>query len=162
MPQPPNNQTRPRNDTWQPRQATLDEILDLRLRVLRPGLPRETAMFDGDDHPGTEHYGCFADGQAIGCLTLMPSRWNDEPAWQLRGMAVDAAWRGRGVGRDLLTYVDTTLQRRPAVAKILWCNAREAAANFYRQNGWRIMSEQFEIEGVGPHYRMARHLQPAR
>jgi predicted GNAT family N-acyltransferase len=36
----------------------------------------------------------------------------------------------------------------------IWCNARVSAMGFYRKAGWTVESEEFEIEGVGPHVRM--------
>lgn len=138
------------------RRATLDEIFDLRWSVLRPGLPREAAVFDGDDSPGTLHFGAFdAGGGNVGCLSLMAKPIDGRPAWQLRGMASDPAWRGRGVGRALWLHAEAEA-RRVEPGWGFWCNAREAAAGFYERLGWRAVSERFEIAGVGPHFRMSK------
>ncbi len=39
-------------------------------------------------------------------------------------------------------------------AQILWCNARVSAAEFYRKLGYEIVSDEFEIPHIGPHYLM--------
>src|SRR5580693_8200441 len=79
------------------RHALLAEIVDLRHVMLRQGLPRESAIFPGDELPDSRHYGAFQQAEAIGCATLHVSRWDLEPAWQLRGMAVTERLLGQGV-----------------------------------------------------------------
>jgi predicted GNAT family N-acyltransferase len=141
------------------RRATLAEILDLRHAVLRPGLPVETAHFDGDDEPATRHFGAFlaGDGEPVGCLSLVQRPFEGEPAWQLRGMATRADRARTGIGRALLEYAVRALQEEHGTM-LLWCNARTTAAPFYQRLGWTIVSDIFEISTVGPHVRMVRHL----
>ena len=81
------------------RAARFEEIVDLRHAVLRQGLPREEAIFPGDDAPTSRHCGAFVGDAAVGCATFHASRWEDEPAWQLRGMATLPEFRGKGIGR---------------------------------------------------------------
>jgi predicted GNAT family N-acyltransferase len=134
-------------------QASLEAILGLRHRILRTGLPLTTAEFDGDHDPGTLHFAATVGNEAISCLSLYASQWNGSRAWQLRGMATDAALQGQGIGRQLLDYAAgeaLTLQSSWPI----WCNARVSAMGFYKKAGWTVESEQFEIEGVGPHVRM--------
>lgn len=129
----------------------VDDVIDVRWRVLRPGLPRETAHFAGDDHPGARHWAAVdTGGQTVGCVTMIPAAFPSGagPAWQLRGMAVDGGLQGRGVGALLLAAV------RDAIAEPAWCNARLRAVPFYERHGWAVVSDTFEIAGVGPHQRM--------
>ena len=140
------------------RQATLDEIIELRWRVLRPGHPRETAQFEGDDDPTTKHFGCFIGASNVGCVTIKRSVWQNQEAWQLRGMAVDDAMQNRGLGRAMLQLIEQTIREDARLPQLIWCNAREAAAGFYERNGWRIASERFDIATVGPHFRMVREV----
>jgi predicted GNAT family N-acyltransferase len=124
--------------------------------MLRSGLPRESAVFDGDDVPTTLHFGAFDEtGRNIACLSLMARAFEHRPAWQLRGMASAPAWRGRGVGKELWLHAEAEA-RRIEPAWVFWCNPREAAAGFYERLGWRVVSERFEIPGVGPHLRMVK------
>jgi GNAT superfamily N-acetyltransferase len=136
--------------------APAARVIDLRHRVLRAGRPRETAHFDGDDEDRTRHWVAGHQGEVIGVVTVLarPFPDGDGPGWQLRGMATDPAWRGRGVGRALLRAVEAE------VAEPMWCNARTGAAPFYEKHGWRRAGETFEIAGVGPHVRMIRDLPP--
>jgi GNAT superfamily N-acetyltransferase len=139
------------------RAATFDEIVDLRYEVLRAGLPRDAAVFEGDSAPTSRHYGAFSNGRNIGCATLHLNQWLDEPAWQLRGMATAPDFRSAGIGRELLVYVEADLLATHPV-HLLWCNARVPAIRFYQRSGWQIVSEEFEIPTAGPHVRMVKRL----
>ena len=140
------------------RVATIAEIFDLRHAELRTGMPRETARFEGDDGATTLHFGAFLhDGANIGCASFMLNSWEGEPAYRLRGMATRKDWVGRGVGAQLLEAgVETILRTTPI--RLLWCNARTAAVGFYEKQGWRVVSGEFSVPTVGPHYRMTRRL----
>ena len=132
------------------RRVNVEAILDLRREVLRPDHTRDGVRFDGDDHPQTYHFAAFDNERIIACVTLMPSTFDARRAWQLRGMAVAPSWRGAGVGGQLLRHITEHL---PA-PRTVWCNARLPAVGFYQRHGWAVVSEPFEIAGVGPHRRM--------
>jgi len=136
------------------RQASLVEILALRHAVLRPGLPPESAEFDGDDAPATRHYGAFVGDDAVGCLSFMRSD-RGVPAHQLRGMATAASARGTGIGRALLEFADGALVAATGI-RGLWCNARVESIGFYERMGWDVVSDVFDVPGVGPHRVMVR------
>ena len=38
----------------------------------------------------------------------------------------------------------------------LWCNARTPARSFYERAGFRVVSDEFELPGIGPHVVMER------
>jgi predicted GNAT family N-acyltransferase len=133
----------------------VDRIVDLRHGVLRQGLPREAAVFEGDQDPAAVHVAAIAGDAVVGCATLHPSRWEDQPAWQLRGMAVAEAYRNGGIGgelvRAILEHVDAETPGRT-----VWANARVPAARFYQKLGWEIVSDVFEIPTAGPHVQIIR------
>lgn len=139
------------------RRAALGEIFQLRWDVLRPGRPREAAQFPGDEAPETIHVGAFVNGRNIACATATRVAWQGKPAWQLRGMGVADDWQKRGVGQKLLRELEE-LVRQASDVRTLWCNARQEAVGFYEKLGWRIASEMFHIEDVGPHYKMLHEL----
>ena len=140
------------------------ETIVVRWPVLRPGFPRETAIFDGDDATGTLHFGAFDGGKIVGvasiyvvpCPEKISAQPDVSPAFQLRGMATLPEVRGAGFGKALLDACVTAAREKGAA--ILWCNARISAADFYAKNGWRIVGEEFDIPTVGPHFRMWRTL----
>lgn len=140
------------------RRAVVDELIDLRHAVLRQGLPRDEAVFGGDELPSARHYGAFLDGALLCCATLHLNPWEGGPAWQLRGMATAPAYRRRGVGRLLVRFLESDLLLDPAAPRLLWCNARTPALEFYRSLGWRVVSDVFDIPTAGPHVKMVKRL----
>jgi predicted GNAT family N-acyltransferase len=139
------------------RAASLADVWDLRHQVLRHGLPRETAVFDGDAAETTRHVAAVAGGRVVGCATLHLNEWQGRRAWQLRGMATADDVRGRGVGRRMLAFLEREVLAGSPV-RLLWCNARVPAVGFYRRVGWQVASEVFEIPTAGPHVKMFRDL----
>ena len=69
-------------------------------------------------------------------------------------MATDDDVRGAGFGTALLA---ASIEHVAAAGGTeLWCNARLVAAAFYRRAGFDVVSEEFEVAGIGPHVVMAR------
>ena len=147
------------------RPAAAEEVVDLRLAVLRPGFPREAAIFPLDHDPATHHFVAAARGSGggeriVGCVTISrPRPFEDHAdAIQLRAMAVAADFRGVGVGRKLLVRVDEQVAALPPPRPLMWCNARVAAIGFYQRCGWTVASDVFDSPPAGPHVKMTRQL----
>ena len=142
--------------------TTIEKILQLRHDVLRAGLPFETAHFDGDEDPDTWHIGSFLvddygnqTGDALCCASYMLNEWEGKPAWQLRGMATKPALQGYGLGKQLVGAAEKLIGASSPV-HAFWCNAREPAVGFYEKQGWKIVSDVFEIPTAGPHRKMVK------
>ena len=138
------------------RAARPAEVIDLRHRVLRAGRPRATAIWAEDDAEGTRHWIAVRGDETVGVASVMARRPPDAstPEWQLRGMAVAESNRGLGIGLQLLRTVEQEAEGT------LWCNARESAIGFYTRGGWAVVSDPFEVEGIGPHRRMRSASRP--
>lgn len=144
--------------------VTVDAIRPLRHSVLRPGLPFETTIFEGDDEPTAYHVAAFKADEIVGVGTMINRPWTgkdsdiaaDKEAYQVRGMAVSDRSRGTGAGKLVL---DTLEAKASALGvRTIWCNARASAAGFYQKAGWQIAGDMFEIPGVGPHFVMVKEL----
>jgi predicted GNAT family N-acyltransferase len=138
------------------RQISAADTVPLRHAVLRPGRPVETALFTGDDLPTTKHFGAFRDGQLLCTASLFEAELPEEAgvaAIQLRGMATASEAQRTGLGRALV--LGCARFARENGAQLLWCNARVYAAGFYSKLGFEIVSDEFHIPDVGPHYRMS-------
>lgn len=143
--------------------VAVETILHLRHRMLRQGMPFESANFPGDDAPGVMHFAVTRrgdanaqagpEGSAVCCLTLMVAEWDGREAWQLRGMATATEYHGHGLGRRLFAYALEEARRQQPEWPI-WCNARVSAIGFYERVGWEVVSEEFEIAYAGPHKKM--------
>lgn len=132
-----------------------EETYPLRHKVLRPSQASELCPFDLDEHKDSFHLGAFQGDLLVGILSAVPldeKGVEREDVFRIRGMAVDADSRGRGIGTLLLQSAAKHLERQGPCR--LWCFARSPAVPFYVRNGFVIVGEEFEIEGVGPHFTM--------
>ncbi|MEI8224092.1 MAG: GNAT family N-acetyltransferase [bacterium] len=138
--------------------AALD-IINLRHKILRPGRPEATAHFDGDELPTTYHFATKQvpnESEPICCVSYMLSELNGEPAYQLRGMATDDNFRGMGLGKDIVAFAEAMISADTTI-KNYWCNARKESVGFYEKLGWKIVSKEFDVPDVGPHFKMVKN-----
>ena len=131
-----------------------EEVRPLRHTVLRPGQAFEETRYPGDD--AGLHLGAFDGDRLVGIASLYQEDRAGGPAggWRLRGMATDAGVRGAGFGAALLA--DCVEAVAAAGGTELWCNARLAAMGFYRRAGFEVVSEEFDVPGIGAHVVMTR------
>jgi ribosomal protein S18 acetylase RimI-like enzyme len=137
------------------------ETLPLRAAVLRPHQSSVELIFPGDNAPDTLHLGAYADGEIVGIASLYhnpPPGESDLTAWQLRGMAVAPEVQRQGYGKALAEKCIEEVAARGG--RILWCNARTPAVEFYRTLGFEVQGEEFHIPNVGPHFHMWRSIGP--
>ena len=132
--------------------------LPLRSKILRNGLPLEECRFPTDDLEETFHLAIYADDELISIATFFPNHYKDkkELGYQLRGMATDTPFSGKGHGKQLIEFAVEYIKKTNA--QYIWCNARTSAIQFYQKLGFNIVSEEFEVEGIGPHYQMILNL----
>jgi len=138
------------------RAVTADAVRPLRLRVLRPNQTMADTVYEGDDLPDTVHLAAFDGDRVVGIGSLYREDRAGGPVggWRLRGMATEPDVRGRGYGAGVLS---ASVDRVAAAGGTeLWCNAREAAIGFYRRAGFDVVSEPFDVPGIGAHVVMAR------
>lgn len=138
----------------------VDDVFAIRNIVLRDGkLPAGQPRFPSDDVEGAFHLGYF-DGDDLVCVaSFHPETYQGYPgkAYQLRGMATLESHRGKSIGNQLLNFAIVYL--RGQKANYVWCNARKKALKFYESIGFEIISAEFEVPGIGPHYVMYLKIQ---
>ncbi|MEM8783273.1 MAG: GNAT family N-acetyltransferase [Planctomycetota bacterium] len=134
-----------------------EQTYALRHQVLRSHQPIEEVAYPGDGLDTTLHLGAYmGDGDPqwlIGIVTLSVAPMPEAPEagdHRLRGMAVDPAVQGRGVGGRLIREALDAIARRDG--RRVWCNARVSALGFYRRHGFVVHGDEFEIPDIGPHY----------
>ncbi len=145
------------------RAVTAAETRPLREQVLRPGRPAVDSVYPGDDDPSTVHFAAYDGDRLVGIASLYREdrvgTGTPGQGWRLRGMASAPEDRRSGVGWALLeACVDHV---SAAGGGELWCNARTPAAGFYARAGFEVISEPFDIPGIGPHVVMRRVVRPA-
>lgn len=132
-------------------QVRLEDVIPLRHEVLRPGKPRSTCYFEGDDASTTRHFAWEEDGRIVSVATVMRSENvmdGEVIPYQLRGMATSPRLAGKGLGSLFLQ------QLHREVDASWWCNARAVALRFYERNGLVRVGDPFEISDIGIHYVM--------
>ena len=133
------------------------ETFPIRLEILRKNitLPHE---FNGDFDKETFHLGAFKKEELIAVSSYMKaSNKNFEGSqYQLRGMATLETFQGFGAGKLMLQQAFLILKEKSI--DVLWCNARFAAVDFYKKQGFQTFGEKFEISPVGEHYVMFKKL----
>ncbi|WP_445734176.1 GNAT family N-acetyltransferase [Mariniflexile sp.] len=135
------------------------ETYPVRHPVLRTGKSVEACAFDGDDLETTCHLGIYIDGKLVGVSSFLKSKHpllHEEFQYQLRGMAVLNAYQSLGLGKLILNHGENLLKKQNV--QIVWCHARQKAANFYKKNGYEIIGLPFDIKDIGLHYIMYKTL----
>lgn len=139
------------------RKISADKTYQIRLEILRNGMDLPV-QFSGDFDKETFHLGVFEDGNLKGIASFMKTT-NDLfelPQYQLRGMATLEEVRGKGLGKQLLIEGINILRDRNV--RVLWCNAREVALNFYEKLEFSVEGNSFEIPEIGKHYIMYKKI----
>ncbi len=100
--------------------------------------------------------GCFTmegeNEKLIGCCVLTPV---DETTVQLRQMAVDLTFQGKGIGRSIIAFAEQQAVNNGFTD--LMMHARKTAAGFYEKLGYKIHGDEFTEVGIA-HYEMKKKL----
>lgn len=127
------------------------DTVAVRHAVLRAGMPLAAVEIPGDGE--ATWFGVLHRGEVLGTAGLFEEQSPDgDSPLRLRGMATSAVIRGSGLGGMLM---DAVLDRaRSLGAGSVWCSARTPAAGFYLRRGWEAVSDEYDVERLGPHLRM--------
>ena len=71
--------------------------------------------------------------------------------FRIRGMAVLPDHRNKGIGSDIVKGLQEYAKSQGSG---IWCNARVRAVPMYERCGFIVISDVYDIEGIGPHYDM--------
>lgn len=138
-------------------EAEFYDILQLRYRVLRQpwNQPIDTAS-DLLEQSSVNAY-IRENGAVVACGRLQE---NAGSVGQVRFMAVDAAWQGKGLGKNILVFLEEQATAMKLVKIEL--QARENAVKFYESCGYRIKETSFLLWGQIQHYLMEKELPASR
>ncbi|MBK0384322.1 GNAT family N-acetyltransferase [Pedobacter sp. SD-b] len=129
-----------------------EQVLFLRSEILRQGKRKpEECVFLNDDADDTFHLGYFERDNLV-CVASFHKQSHSDfigQAYQLRGMATATKHQGKGIGNKLVNFAIVYLRGKKI--NYLWCNAREKAFRFYQSLGFELVSDFFDIPGIGNH-----------
>jgi ribosomal protein S18 acetylase RimI-like enzyme len=125
---------------------------DLRWRILRAPLnqPRKTIP-DELENDSIPIMVCEVDGIPIG---VGRANFNSENEAQIRSMAVEQEWQGKGIGSLILKELEKIVASKGAEKIIL--HARDNAVAFYEKHEYKIIKESYTLFGVIPHFLMEK------
>lgn len=134
--------------------AELEAIIDLRDKVLRKpwNQPRETAT-DTLENSSINAYIIDSKGEVVACGRLQENAHN---TGQIRYMAVDSSQQGKGLGKQILIFLEEK-GKETGLTKIE-LQARENALEFYKSAGYTIKETSFLLWGIIQHYLMEKEL----
>lgn len=143
--------TKVTHETYLVSHVTESETIAVRHSILRSGMPRSSVAMHGDE--AATWFGVQHEGRILGTAGIFEETSPEgDSHWRLRGMATMPEIRGVGLGAMLL---DAAIDHVGSVsAGSLWCSARTPAADFYLKRGFETVSDEYEVEGIGPHVRM--------
>jgi len=95
---------------------------------------------------------CENDGTVVGVGRL---HFNSEDESQIRYMAVEESYRGRGIGKIVLSKLEEAAKRAGAVRIVL--NARETAVKFYEKAGYQVIKPAHTLFGSIKHFKMRKN-----
>ena len=133
------------------------DTYEIRLIVLRKNIDLPY-KFEGDNDKDTFHLGAFYQNELVGIATFMKNTIDSEleEQYQLRGMATLPKVRGKGAGKLLIEEAKRIIKEKGI--SFLWSNARKEAVGFYESLNFKVIGEGFEVQKVGPHYKMVTEL----
>jgi predicted GNAT family N-acyltransferase len=125
----------------------------LREAVLRAPLGLPLSADDLQGEAVQLHFGLFADaGELLACVIAIAVSVD---LAKIRQTAVSPAYRRQGLGRRLMTELESALAERNFTSLIL--HARSTAVGFYEQLGYDTVGGEF-IEITIPHRKMVKQL----
>ena len=113
---------------------------EIRHRVMWANEPMATVKLS-EDNAGL-HFGLFREGILLSVVSL----FIEEDIAQFRKFATEIHEQGKGYGGQLLEFIMQESADRNV--KILWCNARLTAREFYERFGFEVISETWKKGGV--------------
>lgn len=129
------------------------DTYEIRLNILRKNIDLPY-KFIGDNDSTTFHLGVFNNEMLVGIASFMKVSCSSDTTaqYQLRGMATTPEVRGKGAGKKIIE--EAKQQLKQIKIESLWCNARKEAVDFYKKLGFKIISDEFNVPKVGPHFKM--------
>lgn len=134
-------------------QNQIDAIIDLRYDILRKpwNQPKETSS-DGMEDTAINAF-ILDNGKVIACGRLQD---NGEGLGQIRYMAVDSDYQGKGLGKLIVIKLEE--EARNINIRTVELQARENAVEFYKSQGYAVKETSFKLWDIIQHYLMTKNL----
>ena len=134
-------------------QNQIAAIIDLRYDILRKpwNQPKETSS-DGMEDTAINAF-ILDNGKVIACGRLQD---NGEGLGQIRYMAVDSDYQGKGLGKLIVIKLEE--EARKINLQTIELQARENAVEFYKSQGYVVKETSFKLWDIIQHYLMTKEI----
>ena len=129
-------------------------IIALRYKILRQSWnqPAETAT-DNLEDSSINAYIEDEQGNIVACGRLQE---NENKTGQIRYMAVDNSYQGKGLGKLILSFLEQ--KGKSLGMQKIELHARENALEFYKSAGYAHKEISYKLWGIIQHYLMEKEL----
>lgn len=134
-------------------QDEFDQYYDLRWRVLRAPWGQQRGTEKDDEEDIAFHLMAIDNKQALGVARLQTISPTEA---QLRYMAVDTDYNGRGIGKAIVETMEEHARNNNIHSIML--HARENAVGFYEKMGFKIQQKSYLLFDCIQHYVMKKEL----
>jgi GNAT superfamily N-acetyltransferase len=126
----------------------------LRWKILRAPWNQPEGSEKDDFEKQSIHIIAFENDEVIGVGRV---HFNSSSEAQLRYMAVDEQWQGKGIGKLILDELERRVVEQGANKIIL--HARDNAVKFYEMNGYEVHKPSHRLFGSIQHYLMEKKIE---
>lgn len=135
-------------------QEELNGILKLRYEVLRkPWNQSAESATDGLEQTSTNAYIAAENKEIIACGRLQE---NENKTGQIRFMAVSDKYRGKGLGKQIVEFLEE--EGIKTGLEFIQLQARENAVKFYESCGYTVKEKSFLLWDQIQHYLMEKKI----
>lgn len=132
----------------------LEAIIGLRYDILRRPWDQPAATATDDlEHSSINAYMTDENDTVIACGRLQQ---NDDGKGQVRYMAVRGDQQGKGLGSQILRFLEKVAADRGI--RMIELQARENAVDFYKKEGYVVAEKSFLLWGQIQHYLMSKEI----
>jgi len=125
----------------------------LRWKVLRAPWNQPLGSERDDQEATSNHFIAMVNGKIVGTTRLQELAPGTA---QVRYMAVDHDYHGKGIGKQLMLAIETSAKQ--SGFKRIFLQARENAVPFYKSLGYNIIEKTFLLYSEIQHYSMEKNL----
>ena len=130
-----------------------EKYFELRWRILRAPWKQLKGSEQDDEEDRSYHIMAMENDLLIGVARL---QFPEQNIAQLRYMAIVRRYQNKGIGREIVAYMEDIARKNNAEQLIL--HARNNALGFYEKLGYKITEKSYLLFNSIQHYKMRKEL----
>jgi N-acetylglutamate synthase-like GNAT family acetyltransferase len=134
------------------RSPEYEQTIALRNKVLRQPIGLKFTQAQLEAEASDFHLTLWKGPDLLGCLVLTPK---ENGRIQMRQVAIEPDWQGKGIGRRLVEYAEQFARDKGFTT--MFCHARVIAVPFYEKMDYQKVGEPF-VEATIVHFEMEKKL----